>query len=110
MTNKYKFISKSKPAEPFIKSGYRQMSVTSSDFSVTVKLNKKNGIYVHRDLVFALLGCEWPKYGAGGAEFNWDAVSHFQIWDGELVPCDSSGEFIPAPNLKLVMSDLELMW
>ena len=107
--NKFKFISKSKP-EPFIRSGYNTGFIDKRPLNVSIKIDKKNGVFIPKDLVYALFGSEWPEFKMGGSEFNWNSVSHFELYDGELVPCDGEGEFIPAPNLKLVMTDLELIW
>ncbi len=56
--------------------------------------------------VKTMLGGEWPEFKG----FGFDQVNHYEVHDGELVPCDMCGDFVPGPNFKLIMSDLNIMW
>jgi len=49
-------------------------------------------------LVKAMLGGKWPKH-----DFNFDAVDHFRVIKGTLVPDDGTDEPAPGPDLKLFM-------
>jgi len=69
-----------------------------------IKLIKR--IIISREKVKIMIGGKWPEFNG----FNFDEVNHYEVHDGELVPCDSCGDWIPGPNFKLIMSDLEIKW
>lgn len=105
--NKYSFISKSVKnydVKVMMEKENDTLSVVT-DFMPHDESIKLNGTKVPSKVVLAMLGGKWPFYSNGGCTFCWDAVDHFEMFDGELVPCDCCGGFIPAPNLRLTISD-----
>ena len=64
-----------------------------------------HGIVIPRSTVLAMLGGQWPDSGESSewpSGFAWDAVDHFEVEDGVLVPY-VGGHPAPGPDLRLIV-------
>jgi len=64
-----------------------------------------HGFVIPRSTVLAMLGGRWPDSGESSewpSGFAWDAVDHFEVEDGVLVPY-AGGLPAPGPDLRLIV-------